>query len=46
MIRALAAAALLASVSAPALAQNSAPAQTAPYPNTIPDARDIPIRAR
>ncbi len=47
MIRALAAAALLASVSAPALAQNaaaqnSAPAQTAPYPSTIPDARDIP----
>jgi len=45
MIRALAAAALLASVSAPALAQTSvvqsAPAQTAPYPNTIPDARDI-----
>lgn len=41
MIRALAAAALLASVSTPALAQNSAPAQTAPYPNTIPDARDV-----
>ncbi|HWW11831.1 MAG TPA: peptidase M61, partial [Brevundimonas sp.] len=45
MIRALAAAALLASVSAPAIAQNSvvqsAPAQTAPYANTIPDARDI-----
>ncbi|WP_342250680.1 M61 family metallopeptidase [Sphingomonas sp. OTU376] len=45
MIRALAAAALLASVSAPAIAQNSvvqsAPAQTAPYPNTIPDARDV-----
>ncbi len=44
MIRALAAAALLASVSAPAIAQTSvvqsAPAQTAPYPNTIPDARD------
>jgi len=49
MIRALAAASLLASVSAPAIAQNSvapsvvqsAPAQTAPYPNTIPDARDV-----
>ncbi|MEP9359410.1 collagenase [Sphingomonas sp. KR3-1] len=46
MIRALAAVALLASVSGPALAQNSgaqnsAPVQTAPYPNTIPDARDI-----
>jgi predicted metalloprotease with PDZ domain len=43
MIRALAAAALLASVSAPAIAQvvQSAPAQTAPYPNTIPDARDV-----
>ncbi len=45
MIRALAAAALLASVSVPAIAQNSvvqsAPAQTAPAPNTIPDARDV-----
>ncbi|MBB4838383.1 putative metalloprotease with PDZ domain [Sphingomonas kyeonggiensis] len=45
MIRALATAALLASVSAPAIAQTSvvqsAPAQTAPYPNTIPDARDV-----
>lgn len=40
MIRALAFAALLASVSAPALAQNSAP-QPVAHVNTIPDARDI-----
>jgi predicted metalloprotease with PDZ domain len=40
MIRALAAAALLASVSAPAFAQNSAP-QPVAHVNTIPDARDI-----
>ena len=41
MIRIVALASLLASVSLPALAENSKP-QPVPWVNTIPDARDIP----
>ncbi len=41
MNRALILAALLASAATPALAQNSAPVQTAPIVDTIPEARDV-----